>query len=119
MYTLQAHTHDYGVRHKYAHKHACICKKYPQMHIGHTQNNTLDLSADATAHYLISSTSPQIHKAHTLFFSIRKTLLISRSLHRDDTKTLKHFRPLYNEDTRSHTKDLKKERHNNNTQSED
>jgi hypothetical protein len=53
------------------------------------------------------------------FFSIRKALLISRSLHRDDTKTLKHFRPLYNEDTHSQTKDLKKERHTNNTQSED
>jgi hypothetical protein len=70
----------------------------------------------------IISSAPQVHRftRHThLFFSIRKTLLISRLLHRDDTKTLKHLRPLYNEDTHSHTKDLKKERHTNYTQSED
>ena len=55
---------------------------------------------------------------HARIFSIRKALLIPRSLHRDDTKTLKHFRPLYNKDTHSLIKDLKTKRYTNNTQSE-
>jgi hypothetical protein len=55
----------------------------------------------------------------SLIFSIRKALLISRSLHRDDTKILKHFRSLYNKDTHSLIKDLKIERHTDNTQSEE
>ena len=48
-------------------------------------------------------------------FFIRKALLISRSLYGDDTKTLKHFWPLYNKDKHSLTKDLKTERHTNYT----